>query len=506
MSDAPVNVQPDPAQFVALPKRAVVVPVSKRPVVSYWSGIWKRLRANRQAIVSFYVLIALFAFTLFGPLLWPVSYELQNLSFISRPPALSQEVRLVDANAFWQPPRAAQAEMLPAAPKPPGTATGDQSLEQMLPAPRGLRVEGVPNTHSVRLLWAPVPGAVRYHLYRNDYRPQRINELGLPLGAAEDGVLGFEDQLQLRGGTYYYAITADSGMQESSHFETLAVSVRQAISIEAALDHGLLAGQLGDHAPAEMNADSASQSVRLSAHPLGTDYLGRDILARLIQGARTSLFIGIVAPVIFVLLGAFYGALAGLRGGLLDSVMMRFADFVVALPFLLFVILFRIASGTQSGESGIGAILVAFIVLLWPATARLVRGQVLQLKTAAYVQAARLMGASTPYLLLRQLLPGTAGVILVTLTFAIPSAIFTETFLSFIGMGVAPPTPSWGSMCFEGLRTMTVYPHTLLFPALLISLTVLAFNLFGDGLRDALDTRLQSSDGGAANQGANKDA
>ena len=132
------------------------------------------------------------------------------------------------------------------------------------------------------------------------------------------------------------------------------------------------------------------------------------------------------------------------------------------------------------------------MVLLWPAAARLVRGQVLQIREEGYIGASRLLGAKTPYLLLRHMIPNTMGVILVTVTFAVPSAIFTEAFLSFIGMGVAPPTPSWGSMCNEGIKTMLTHPHELIFPALFISVTVLAFNLLGDGLRDALDARMRN--------------
>ena len=228
-------------------------------------------------------------------------------------------------------------------------------------------------------------------------------------------------------------------------------------------------------------------------HPLGTDYLGRDMLARLMAGARVSLFIGIVAPALFVLFGVVFGAAAGFVGGRVDQFMMRFADFVVALPFLLFMILFKIAFGIGPGESGVMPMLVAMVVLLWPATARLVRGQILQLREAAYVQASQLLGARTNYLVLRHMLPNTLGVVLVTLTFEIPKAIFVEAFLSFIGMGVAPPTPSWGSMSNEGIATMLTTPHELIFPALFISITVLAFNLLGDGLRDALDARMRNA-------------
>ena len=138
--------------------------------------------------------------------------------------------------------------------------------------------------------------------------------------------------------------------------------------------------------------------------------------------------------------------------------------------------------------------LVAMVVLLWPATARLVRGQIMQIREQGYVEASKLLGAKSSYLILRHMLPNTLGVVLVTLTFEIPRAIFTEAFLSFIGMGVAPPTPSWGSMSNEGIKTMLNTPHELIFPALLISITVLAFNLLGDGLRDALDARMRNTE------------
>jgi oligopeptide transport system permease protein len=232
--------------------------------------------------------------------------------------------------------------------------------------------------------------------------------------------------------------------------------------------------------------------VRLKLHPVGTDYLGRDLLARLMFGAQVSLFIGIVAPMLFVLAGILYGSTAGFLGGRSDQALMRFADFVVALPFLLFMILFKIAFGIGPGESGILPMLAALVLLSWPATARLVRGQILQIRQEGYISASQLLGAKTNYLVMRHMIPNTMGVILVTLTFAVPSVIFTEAFLSFIGMGVAPPTPSWGSMCNEGIKTMLTHPHELIFPAVFISITVLAFNLLGDGLRDALDARMRS--------------
>ena len=209
------------------------------------------------------------------------------------------------------------------------------------------------------------------------------------------------------------------------------------------------------------------------------------------EGARVSLFIGVIAPLAFVIFGVAYGGFSGYIGGTLDNILMRFADFVVALPFLLFMILFKIAFGIGPGESGVIPMLIALVLLSWPATARLVRGQVLQIREQGYIDAARLMGASSQYLIARHILPNTMGVVLVTFTFAVPMAIFAEAFLSFIGMGVAPPTPSWGSMCNEGVKTMLSHPHELILPAALISITVLAFNLFGDGLTEALDARMR---------------
>jgi oligopeptide transport system permease protein len=211
----------------------------------------------------------------------------------------------------------------------------------------------------------------------------------------------------------------------------------------------------------------------------------------LIHGARTSMLVGLTAPLLFITLGAFYGAAAGLLGNWIDNGLMRIADFVVALPFLLFMILFRVAMGIESGESGLLPMVLAMILLSWPSAARLVRGQVLQLRSSAFVLSARMAGASNLYLIRRHLLPNVLPLLLVSLSFAIPQAIFTEALLSFIGMGVVPPTPSWGSLCNEGIRSMLTHPHELIVPALAISTAVLAFNVLGDALSDAMDAQVR---------------
>lgn len=464
--------------FVAAERAGDEHGLRTQPAPGYWRDAWQRLRHNRGAIWSLWILIGLLLFTLLGPTLWNVDPYAQNMDRVSQPPSLGASTRLMERGMQWNPP------VLDDWPEGPSPAWQEQSERPQLAAPDHLEVIGEPHTLSVRLQWSPVAQAAGYEIYRNTYRPTSQNELGLPLGDVRNGnQVGFEDQLALAPVTYWYSVTATDGEHESNQFISIPVTVSQATTIDNALARGWIESR---------GAVSPGDIVSIPAAPLGTDYLGRDMLARLMHGARTSLFIGIVAPLLFVGLGMVYGAFAGLFGGRIDDLLMRFSDFVIALPFLLFMILFRVAAGIGPGESGIMPLLVALVVLSWPATARLVRGQILQIREEAYIQAARLMGASRSYLILRHMLPNTLGVVLVTLTFAIPTAIFTEAFLSFIGMGVAPPVPSWGSMSNEGLRSMLTAPHELIFPALFISVTVLAFNLLGDGLRDALDARMRS--------------
>lgn len=429
-----------------------------RPSLSYWQDAWLRLKANRRALVSLFLVIGLLLFTLIGPWLWQVNPASQDLDQVSQPPGVDRSALVVDPYTPWL-----------------GGAT----------AGTGLRLAEPATTQSVRLAWDALPSARGHRVYRNLFPVGPELAYGIPRAEFFDNAtLTFEDRLDIKSGTYYYtivALNADGSLSRET--SALTVDVQRVTTVAEARERGLVSNEA---------ALVPGDRVELALHPLGTDYLGRDMLARLMAGARVSLFIGIGAPLCFVLFGVFFGSVAGFIGGKTDQVMMRFADFVVALPFLLFMILFKIAFGIGPGESGVMPMLVALVLLMWPATARLVRGQILQIREQGYISASQLLGAKTHYLILRHMLPNTLGVVLVTLTFAIPSAIFTEAFLSFIGMGVAPPTPSWGSMSNEGIKTMLTTPHELIFPAALISTTVLAFNLLGDGLRDALDARMRN--------------
>jgi oligopeptide transport system permease protein len=348
-----------------------------------------------------------------------------------------------------------------------------------LASPEPLEFMAVPSTQAVRLKWKRVPGAQGYAIYRNDRKPLSHDNLGVPVGETDSGgKVSYEDKFDLKPQKFFYSVVPKANGEEGDKYATIEAELPVSVSITDAQ---------------KVKPDvQLGQKITLPSHPFGTDYLGRDVLARLMSGARVSLFIGIVAPLLATILGVFIGGVSGFFGGKVDEVLMRITDFVLSLPFLLFMILFKVTFGGGPGESGIIPMLVAMVVLSWTGPARLVRGQVLQLRESEFVQAAKLLGARPAYIILRHLLPNTMGVILVSLTFSIPGAIFTEAFLSFIGMGVAPPTASWGSMCNDGIQTFLTHPHEFFSPAVFISLTVLAFNLFGDGLRDALDPKMRS--------------
>lgn len=220
-------------------------------------------------------------------------------------------------------------------------------------------------------------------------------------------------------------------------------------------------------------------------HWFGTDDLGRDVYARILFGARISLFIGIMAALIDFFIGIVYGGISGYMGGRVDNIMMRIVDILYGVPYLLIVILLMVVMGP-----GLLTIIIALSATGWLGMARIVRGQVLQLKNSEYVLAARTMGARPWYIIRRHLLPNTLGIIIVQLTFTVPSAIFAEAFLSFLGLGVQPPLASWGVMANDALPTiLSGHWWRLFFPAFFISFTMLAFNTLGDGLQDAFDPK-----------------
>ncbi len=246
-------------------------------------------------------------------------------------------------------------------------------------------------------------------------------------------------------------------------------------------------------------------------YTLGADNLGRDLLSRIIYGSRVSLLVAFVGPAVSLLVGISFGLVSGYLGGRVDNLMMRFVDVMYAFPTLLLVILlmafFRSSfSHTEPGsfaysvgqlDQSMGGMLFIFIgvgITSWMNLARLVRGQILSVREKEYIEAARSLGVKTRGIMFRHMLPNILGPVIVAETLTIPTYISYEAFLSFIGLGVNPPTPSWGAMISEGSRSISTYPNQAIFPAVALFLVMFAFNFLGDGLRDALDPRMRGID------------
>jgi oligopeptide transport system permease protein len=242
---------------------------------------------------------------------------------------------------------------------------------------------------------------------------------------------------------------------------------------------------VSSHSYREQDLDRVNEAPG-AEYPFGTDSLGRDLFVRVMTGGRISLIVSFITTFVSCLIGILYGGAAGYAGGRVDNVMMRVVDVIWTIPLMLYAILLMVWLGT-----GLHNILIAITLVYWVSMARIVRGQVMNLKEQEFVLAALVQGASAWRILVRHLVPNAMGSILVTATMMIPGAVFTESFLSFIGLGISAPLASWGSLCSDSLGALRSHPHQLFFPALFICATMLGFNFVGDGLRDALDPRLR---------------
>ncbi len=224
-------------------------------------------------------------------------------------------------------------------------------------------------------------------------------------------------------------------------------------------------------------------------HWFGTDELGRDLWTRVWRGARVSLAIGVIATLLNTIIGGFVGGISGYYGGTLDMVLMRIIDVMYGIPYLIVAILVMVVL-----RPGVTSLIIAMVIVGWISTARVVRGEVLRIKEQDFVAAAKVLGVSDITIIIKHIIPNVLGLIITNLTMSVPRAIFNEAFLSYIGLGISAPECSWGILAKSGIKMLRIYPYQLFIPSFFICTTMLALNLLGDGMRDALDPRLRGTE------------
>lgn len=403
----------------------------KRPSMSYIQDAIRRLKKNIPAVVSFWILLVLILMSIIGPII-------------------------------------------------SGKVHGHTYRRQKLENQNQTIIMG--NQRSVTLVKNKV---FKYGAYKPNLRKTKINFKDVEFkGTGElEFKIGNESEASYQGDKkeFTLAITVDANDNWKSVVEKLNTKGEELLAQDPDF-RGIEFKKSGDNLIVETEGDTWFNKE----YWFGTDEFGRDLFTRLWEGGRVSFQIAFIAVFITVFIGIAYGGIAGYLGGTVDTLMMRFVEILMVVPDLLYIILLLTVM-----EPGFGPIIIVMAATGWMQTAMIVRGEVLRLKNSEYVIAAEVLGANSRRIIFKHLIPNTMGPIIVNMTMMIPRMIFSEAFLSFIGLGIPAPSASWGSLVNDGAKIFTQYPQQLLVPALALSLTMLAFNILGDGLRDALDPKLR---------------
>lgn len=419
----------------------------ERPSLTFFQDGWRRLRSNWVAMVSMVVILLITVGAIVIPWFWPYTYKEQDLN-LANVPAVMETYPLGNGKNVYVTPQYTLIVM-----------DEKGNLEGLAESGRKDMI-GKKNYYTVDDLSLCVDYS-RYSAATTEYRTleKKAEAAGTDMVETADA-----DYL-----VNYYAKIGETAPEQ--------ISLEEAYSIlENKMDRVVVtAGE---------NELTDTVKLRNRTYLLGTDGLGRDLFIRIVYGARISLTVGFFAAFINFVVGVFYGAIAGYIGGEVDNIMMRVIDVLDSIPMTLYVILIMVVVGP-----GLVSIILALGLTFWVKMARIVRGQVLTLKQQEFVKAAIVTGADTKRIILKHLIPNMMGPIMVNIAMQIPSAIFNEAFLSFVGLGISAPMASWGTLCNDALAGIYVYPYQMVFPAIAISVTILTFNLFSDGLRDAFDPK-----------------
>lgn len=416
----------------------------ERPSLTFLQDGWRRLKSNKIAILSLAVIIIITLGAIFIPMFWKYDYKSQNLN-LANIPAVMKVYPLENGKNIYVTPQYSVV-----------VVDKEGNLEGL--------AEAMNKDMAAKKNYFNVEGNEICIDYSN-YSEASKEFKKLEKKASKKGL----DKVKIKGIHYLEEYYAGSDVTEVSIAEAKNILENETRKLTASCDGNELTKQ---------------EKIRNHTYLLGTDGLGRDLFIRIVYGARISLLVGFFAAFINFVVGVFYGAIAGYFGGTIDNIMMRVIDVLDSIPMTLYVILIMVVVGP-----GITSIILALGLTFWVKMARIVRGQVLTLKQQEFVKAAIVTGADTKRIIIKHLIPNMMGPIMVNIAMQIPSAIFNEAFLSFVGLGISAPMASWGTLCNDALAGIYVYPYQMVFPAIAISVTILTFNLFSDGLRDAFDPK-----------------